>query len=138
MILVVVVCCGLRLFMGFKGGVATTMTLLYFMGLFFFFFSWWFFGLWVDLILLWVSKVVVVTIGGWERERERQIWTSQTQFWVFRSKPSFEIVHAIKASNCSFVWVVGKTFICRREFVMVCLAMITLPLAEQFLKFLHF
>ena len=137
MILVVVVCCGLRLFMGFKGRVATTMTLLYFMGLFFFF-SWWFFGLWVDLILLWVSKVVVVTIGGWERERERQIWTWQTQFWVFRSKPSFEIVHAIKASNCSFIWVVGKTFICRREFVMVCLAMITLPLAEQFLKFLHF
>ena len=38
LILVVVVCYGLRLFMGFKGGVATTMTLLYFMGLFFFFF----------------------------------------------------------------------------------------------------
>ena len=94
--------------------------------------------MWVDLILLWVSKVVVVTIGGWERERERQIWTWQTQFWVFRREPSFEIVHAIKVSNCSFVWVVGKTFICWREFVMVCLAMITLPLAKQFLKFLHF
>ena len=68
---------------------------------------------------LWVSKVVVVIVGGWERER--QIWTWQTQFWVFRSKPSFEIVHAIEASNYSFIWVVGKTFICWREFVMVCL-----------------
>ena len=76
LILVVVVCCGLRLVMGFKGGVATTMTLLYFMGLFFFFlfsFFGWFFGLWVDLILLWVSKVVVVTVGGWERERETNL-----------------------------------------------------------------
>ena len=45
LILEVVVCCGLRLVMGFKGGVATTMTSLCFMGLFFF--------LWVDLILLW-------------------------------------------------------------------------------------
>ena len=53
LIFAMVVCCGLRLVMGFKGGVATAMTLLYFMGLFFFFFSWWFFGLWVDLILLW-------------------------------------------------------------------------------------
>ena len=70
---------------------------------------------------LWVSKVVVVTIGGWERERERQIWTWQTQFWVFRSEPNIEIVHAIEASNYSFVWIVGKTFICWREFVMVCL-----------------
>ena len=76
LILVVVVCCGLRLVMGFKGGVATTMTLLYFMGLsFFFLFSFfgWFFGLWVDLILLWVSKVVVVTVGGWERDRQTNL-----------------------------------------------------------------
>ena len=27
--------------------------------------------MWVDLILLWVSKVVVVTVGGWERERDK-------------------------------------------------------------------
>ena len=80
LILVVVVCCGLRFVMGFKGGVATTMTLLYFMGLFFFSFFGWFFGLWVDLILLWVSKGVVVIVGGREREREREIWTWQTQF----------------------------------------------------------
>ena len=45
LIFAMVVCCGLRLVMGFKGGVATAMTLLYFMGLFFFFFPLWFFGL---------------------------------------------------------------------------------------------
>ena len=38
-------------------------------GSFFFFF----FGLWVDLILLWVSKVVVVTVGGWERDRQTNL-----------------------------------------------------------------
>ena len=50
LIFAMVVCCGLRLIMGFKGGVATAMTSLYFMGLFFFFFLG---GFWVDMILLW-------------------------------------------------------------------------------------
>ena len=46
-----VVCCGLRLVMGFKGGIAIAMTSLYFMGLFFFVvffffcFLFWFFRL---------------------------------------------------------------------------------------------
>ena len=40
LILVVVVCCGLRLVMGFKGGVATAMTLFCFVGLFFSFSFW--------------------------------------------------------------------------------------------------
>ena len=84
----------------------------------------------VDLILAMVVCCGLQLVMGfksgcgdcwWMGERERQIWTWQTQFWVFRSKPSIEIVHAIKASNCSFVWVVGKTFICWRDFVMVCL-----------------
>ena len=52
-----VVCCGLRLVMGFKGGVAIAMTSLYFMGLFFFvvFFFFFFFVVvfLVDMILLW-------------------------------------------------------------------------------------
>ena len=39
LILTMVVCCGLRLVMGFKGGVATAMTSLCFMGLVFFFFG---------------------------------------------------------------------------------------------------
>ena len=65
--------------------------------------------------------MVAVTVGGEKerkRERERLERRWETQFWVFRSKPSFtlglsvEIVHAIEASNRSFVWVVGKTFIC--------------------------
>ena len=51
LIFAMVVCCGLRLVIGFKGGVATAMTLLYLMGLFFFFFS--FVVFWVDMILLW-------------------------------------------------------------------------------------
>ena len=51
LIFAMVVCCGLRLVIGFKGGVATAMTSLYFMGLFFFFFF--FVVFWVDMILLW-------------------------------------------------------------------------------------
>ena len=53
LIFAMVVCCGLRLVMGFKGGVATAMTLFCFVGLFFSFYFWVFFGLWVDMILLW-------------------------------------------------------------------------------------
>ena len=51
----VVVCCGLRLVMGFKSGYGD---------------CW------------------------WTGERERQIWTWQTQFWVFRSKPSLGSLEA--------------------------------------------
>ena len=70
---------------------------------------------------LWVSKVVVVTVGGQERERERGREREREREKSGHGKPSFEIVHVIEASNYSIVWVVRKTFICWREFVMVCL-----------------
>ena len=87
------------------------MTSLYFMGLFFFFLCG-FLG-WYDFVVVEVVNlisIVVVCCGlrlvmgfesgcgacWWtgERERERQIWTWQTQFWVFWSKPGLGSLEA--------------------------------------------
>ena len=95
------------------------------------FFFWWFFGLWVDLILSWVSKVVVVTVGG--RERERQVWTWQPSFGSLEANLVLRLFMLLRLPT-----VHSFGFLHMLEGGCYGVPMITLPLAEQFLKFLHF